>query len=215
MRLIDVTLPLSERMPAYPGDPPFARWIYSTLGSGPYEASLLTFGTHAGTHVDAPRHFIPSGLDVASLAPEVLCGRARVLDLRGEDRAISQAVLSRHDFEGVQRLLLRTLPGVDLLAELTSPGAYLTPDAARYLTDHTDIRLIGIDRFSIEADGADFPVHHVLLGAETVILEGLDLREAPAGDYTLWCLPLRIVDADAAPARVMLEQDRAPNGAST
>ncbi len=210
MRLIDVTLPLGENLPTYPGDPPFVRWRYRTLDSGPFEVSLFSFGAHNGTHVDAPRHFIPGADDAASLAPELLCGAARVLDLRDKDRAISEAELRRHDLRGVQRLLLRTLPGRDLNRELTAPGAHLTPDAARYLIDEVEVRLVGMDRLSIEADGSsDFPVHHLLLGADVVIVEGLDLREATAGDYTLWCLPLRIADAEAAPARVLL-QERGP-----
>jgi arylformamidase len=86
----------------------------------------------------------------------------------------------------------------------------LTPDAARYLIDEREVRLVGMDRLSIEADEAiDFPVHHLLLGADVVVVEGLDLRAVEAGDYTLWCLPLRIADADAAPARVLL-QERPP-----
>ena len=211
MRLIDVTLPLGEALPTYPGDPPFVRWRYRTLNDGPYEVSLFSFGAHAGTHVDAPRHFIAGADDAASLALELLCGPARVLDLRDAAPAISEATLRQHDLEGVQRLLLRTLPGRDLNHELTSKGAHLTPDAARYLIDEAEVRLVGIDRLSIEADDAhDFPVHHLLLGADVVIVEGLDLRKATPGDYTLWCLPLRIADADAAPARVLL-QERPPH----
>jgi arylformamidase len=207
MRLIDVTLPLSEHLPRYPGDPPFVRWRYRTIDDGPYEVSQFSFGAHSGTHVDAPRHFIEGANDVASLALELLCGSARVLDLRESEPAISAAELRKVDLDGVQRLLFRTLPGRDLEHELMSPGAYLTPDAARYLIDEADVRLVGIDRLSIDSDDVrDFPVHHLLLGAEVVLVEGLDLRRVSAGDYTLWCLPLRIPDADAAPARVLLQR---------
>ncbi len=213
MRLIDVTLPLGEALPAYPGDPPFVRWRYRTLKDGPFEVSLFSFGAHAGTHVDAPRHFIAGADDAASIALELLCGAVRVLDLREAGPAISEATLRQHDLEGVQRLLLRTLPGRDLHHELTSRGAYLTPDAARYLIDEAEVRLVGMDRLSIENDAAiDFPVHHLLLGADVVIVEGLDLRNVAAGDYTLWCLPLRITEADAAPARVLLQEERPPHG---
>ena len=130
-----------------------------------------------------------------------------MLDRRETEPAISAADLQRVDLDGVQRLLFRTLPGRNLEQELVSPGAHLTPDAARYLIDEADVRLVGIDRLSIESDDArDFPVHHLLLGADVVLVEGLDLRHVHAGDYTLWCLPLRIADADAAPARVLLQR---------
>jgi arylformamidase len=205
MELIDVTLQLDEGLPRFPGDPPFVRWRYRTLDEGHYEASVFHLGAHAGTHVDAPRHFVRGGTDAADLAIEILCGTARVLDLRSAGPAISAATLRAADFEGTQRVLLRTLPGTDLAAELTAPGAYLTPDAARYLIDETDVRLIGMDRLSVEADtAAEFPVHNLLASAELVILEGLDLRGVPPGEYTLYCLPLRIAEAEAAPARVLL-----------
>ena len=212
MQLIDVTLPLGESLPRYPGDPPFARWRYRTLEEGPYEASLLSFGAHAGTHVDAPRHFIAGASDAATLSLGLLCGPARVLDLREVGPIISDSTLRAASLDGARRILLRTLRGVDLAREITSPGAYLTPGAARYLVDDTDVRLVGMDRLSIEADDApEFPVHHTLLAAGAVIVEGLDLRGVEAGRYTLWCLPLPVSDADAAPARVVLQRPLHPD----
>jgi len=80
-------------------------------------------------------------------------------------------------------------------------------DGARWLVDR-GIRLVGTDFISIEAgDDPTFPVHRELLGAGTVIVEGLDLRDVPAGRYTLWCLPLKLRDGDGGPARVVLVAD--------
>jgi arylformamidase len=81
---------------------------------------------------------------------------------------------------------------------------YISPEAATWLVDH-GVRLVGIDYLSVEAFGADEPLaHRALLGAGVVIVEGLDLREPPPGDYELWCLPIKVAGADGAPARVVL-----------
>ncbi len=84
--------------------------------------------------------------------------------------------------------------------------AYVTGDAARYLVGR-GVKLVGIDYLSIEEHGTTgHPVHHALLGAGIVIVEGLDLAAVPAGDYELMCLPLKMKDADGAPARVLLRE---------
>jgi arylformamidase len=63
------------------------------------------------------------------------------------------------------------------------------------------VRLVGIDYLSIGDEGA----HEVLLGNGVVPLEGLDLRGVEPGRYRLYCLPLKLVGSDGAPARVLLE----------
>jgi len=207
MRLIDVTLPFDSQLPLYPGDPPLRLERYRTIPESPYEVALCSFGTHTGTHVDAPRHFVPGGGDVAGLDLQAMCGRARVLDLRGTGRAITAEVLRSRNIADVERLIFRTADSPDLVRTQVEACASLTADAARYLVEATPVRLVGIDALSIETDGSpDFPAHHALLEAAcpVVILEGLDLREVPAGEYTLWCLPLPLRDADGSPARVLL-----------
>ena len=207
MNVIDVTLAWDERLPVYPGDPPVVRWRYRTLENAPYEATLISCGSHTGTHVDAPRHFIPDGLDVAGLPLDVLCGPARLVDLRSENPSITASTLEGLQLAGVERLLLRTVRTDDPEQSPTRSCSFLTPDAGRYLREATSVRLVGIDTLSIETDaGPDFPVHHMLLAASPprIIVEGLDLRAAPAGDYHLFCLPLRVPGLDACPARAIL-----------
>ena len=71
------------------------------------------------------------------------------------------------------------------------------------------VRLVGIDYLSIEEfHSNDYPVHHLLLEAGVVIVEGLDLRRVTPGDYDLWCLPLKVVGADGAPCRAVLSSRR-------
>lgn len=207
MSYIDVTLPMHAGMLTFPGDPPFGTFTYRTVDPvdpESYRLTLLSCGTHCGTHVDAPAHFVAGGPGVDAIPLPVLCGLARVADLRGAGPEISAQTLRGLALEGVERLLLRTSSGLDTSQ---TPSTHLTVDAAAYLVDETVVRLVGIDVLSVDAPGGrGYPVHHTLLGASPprVIVEGLDLRTVPAGDYELWCLPLRLTGADGSPARVIL-----------
>lgn len=129
-------------------------------------------------------------------------------DLTGAGEYITEEDLEGADTRGVERLLLKTRNS-QLWAqpEFIKDYVPLCSDAASYLVE-TGVRLVGIDYLSIEQFKSDrHPVHHGLLGAGVIILEGVDLSEVPAGEYFLTCLPLRIVDGDGAPARAVLTRD--------
>ncbi len=220
--IIDVTLPLSENTPLFPGDPPCTRRSVTTIQSHGYSSQLLGLGSHAGTHVDAPSHFLAGGMSVDEIPLEVLCGDALVLDLAtgdgadlrdGEERdgdgGISASLLARFHLTSVRRLLLKT-KGATGKEPWTSASGHLLPDAALYLREATSVRLVGIDGLSIENDtDGSFPVHHTLLTLEPpiIVVEGLDLRNVPGGCYQMHCLPLPLQGGDAAPARVVLVAD--------
>jgi arylformamidase len=204
-RTYDVTVPLSPALPAFPGDPRFEMQAVQSLAAGdPYNAASLRMGTHAGTHVDAPRHFLPEGLSVDQLPLEMLIGKARLIEVPAFD-AISRKDLAPFDLRDDLRLLIKTrMSGQLLRGEFDEDFVHLAEDAARYLVQ-AGIKLVGIDSLSIDRFGdAAFPAHHVLLGAGVVVVEGLDLSDVPEGQYDLACLPLRIFGADGAPARVVL-----------
>lgn len=209
MSWIDVTLPIEEGMVTYEGDPAPYLFRYATAVPGvpsSYNATLLAFGSHTGTHVDAPRHFVPDGATVDLLDPALLCGPAVVADLRGGPRAIDAEALAAVGLDGVERLLLRTDNGELVGRPFTADYAHLCLDAARMLR-RAGVRLVGIDHLSVEAAGStDLAVHHALLDGPdpVVIVEGLDLRGVEAGRYELVVLPLKIAGCDGAPARALL-----------
>ncbi len=207
MLLLDVSLRLSESLPTYPGNPPFALDPVKRLSQGgSSNVSALRCGTHTGTHVDAPRHFFDERPGVDGLPLDVLIGPARVVHL--SDRSpITAERLGSLNLTGVTRLLIRT-GNSELWAQSTFATDYagVTEDGARLLVG-AGIRLVGVDYLSVEqykAPGA--PAHHLLLGHGVVVVEGLDLSKAEAGDYELLCLPLAIVGGDGAPARVILRR---------
>jgi len=206
MRAIDVSMPMFDGMPAFPGDPAFVATPVSRVGRGdPYDLSSLSFGSHAGTHLDPPSHFVPGGLSVDRLDLGALNGPCRVLDARAEGRTITAGTLGALP-RGASRILLRTSNSARWARrfEFFEDFVGLGLDAAVRLARH-GVRLVGIDALSIETDlTGRFPVHHELLERGVVILEGLLLDGVAPGRYELSCLPLPVKGGDGAPARAVL-----------
>lgn len=206
MKLYDISVPLAEGLPTWPGDPELLLEPVLLLEDGDgARVSRITLGDHAGTHLDAPAHMLPDGTTLDEVPLSLLIGRALVADLRGHGE-IGVPELAGLPLAGVERLLLRT----DNSALWREPAfrrdyAALNDEGAAYLVSR-GVRLVGIDYLSIERFGGDGSVHRTLLGNGVVILEGLDLSAVAAGDYELVCLPLRIAGAAGAPARAILKQ---------
>lgn len=203
-QIIDITMPLSPGMLTYPGTPPFEWEQYRSIEHGDSSNnSRFSMGSHVGTHVDAPRHYVPGGPGVETLAPEVLVGPCRVFQV--EQKALDAALLSRLDLGGVPRVLFGTPSSGDLSRPAFNPDfAHVTADGAELLV-RSGVRLVGVDYLSVDRYKAPgHPAHHVLLGAGIVVVEGLNLSGVTPGDYELICCPLLIPGAEAAPARVFL-----------
>jgi arylformamidase len=203
MRIYDVTRPVSPAMAVWPGDPPVILERVASIEQGhSLNLSRLASTVHMGTHVDAPIHFVPGGADVTSLPLDMLIGLARVVELPDVD-AITADSLAHLDLKGVKRLLFKTRNGQLRQDEFDTGFVALTLDAAQWVIEH-DMRLVGVDYLSVEPFGGDGSVHRALLGAGVVVVEGLDLRDVPPGDYELYCLPLKLAGSDGAPARAVL-----------
>jgi arylformamidase len=207
MKLIDVSVPLDPQLPSYPGNTPFSIEAVKRLATGgSSNLSTLQMSAHSGTHVDAPRHFFDSGAATDALPLELLTGRARVIELTTR-RAVTVEDLAPFNLSEDVRVLLKTVNSrLWGSAEFHADYVGVTESGARHLVDH-GVKLVGIDYLSIEAfrtPGA--PAHRTLLGAGVIIIEGLNLRDVEPGIYDMFCLPLRIVGCDGAPARVVLRR---------
>lgn len=204
--IIDISVPLYTGMVYYPGDPGASIEDNRSIDHGDIaNISELKLGSHCGTHVDAPHHFENDGRTIDKIPLEVLVGRARVLDLTGVDSAISRVDLESAGAEGATRLLLKT-KNSQLWGEPEFFREYvsLSEEAADFMVA-SGIVLVGIDYLSIEKFKSEtFAVHHALLGASVVVLEGIDLSGVAPGDYELVCLPLKVKGGDGAPARAIL-----------
>jgi arylformamidase len=203
--LIDVTIPLTAQIPVFPGESgPVLSPVARIADGEAYNVSAISLGLHTGTHVDAPRHFIEGGAGVEALAFDSLCGPARVVRI---DDPVSIRAEHVDQLGPVDRVLFQTRNGALWeRPDFQESFVYLALDAAQLLIQR-GVQLVGIDYLSMEAfDTKDYAVHHALLDAGVVIVEGLDLRRVTPGDYTLWCLPLKVVGADGAPCRAVLER---------
>jgi arylformamidase len=210
MQIYDVSVPLSAATPTYPGDPGIEIKQWLTLANGDAaNVSLINFGLHSGTHVDAPSHFIAGGAKVESLPLASLVGEAEVVEVPHDVKVIDEDFVMANCVRGSQRILFKTRnsafwsnPHEGFREDYT----YIDSAAARRLVE-SNIKLVGIDYLSVEQFRSEnFETHHAFLSSGVVILEGLDLREVPGGVYELICLPLKIAggSGDGAPARVIL-----------
>ena len=210
MHIYDVTIPISERMPVWPGEKRVRIEAMARIERGDQvNASRVNISSHSGTHVDAPYRYIQKGLTADKLPLKLLMGPAFVAEVDGiEGNTIQVYDLAKLHFPaGTKRLLLKT-SNSDLwqcgYTDFERDFVHLAPKTAEWLVNRK-IGLIGMDYLSVEAFGTSDPkVHTALLGAGVVILEGLDLSRVPPGPCQLVCLPLKIEKADAAPARVLL-----------
>ncbi len=210
MKIYDITIPLSNDVPVYEGDPKVEITTANSIAKGDAaNVSKLCFGAHTATHVDAPNHFIEGARKVNELDLNKLVGNCRVVEI---DKS-ALAIEARHvaDLENAERVLFKTRNS-DFWNDTTNgfrqDFTYIEPEAAKILVEK-GIKLVGIDYLSVEKFGSeDFATHITLLEKEVVIIEGLDLRDVAAGDYELMCLPLKIASGtgDGAPARTVLRE---------
>ncbi len=211
-RLIDVSLEVGPDLLVWPGNPGVTVTPSSRISQGgSSNVSEIRLGSHTGTHIDPPFHFLDDGATAEDLPLDVMMGETTVADLRGTPGPIGPDELAGLSLSGgVTRLLLRTDNSALWAADPRAfPDDYvcLSPEGARWVVDQ-GVRLIGIDFLSIEARGAPgHPTHRTLLEADVVILEGLDLSGVEPGGYTLVCFPLKIVGGDGAPTRAVLLKD--------
>lgn len=209
-RIIDISVPLYSGMVFYPGDKEPSIEPGKQIANGDTaNLSEIRLGSHSGTHVDAPHHFIDGEGKVDQMSLQSLVGPARVLDLTATKDSISGEDLRSAGIEGAERILLKTRNS-ELWRSPVFEKWYvsLANGGADYLVEK-GIRLVGIDYLSIEEFHSETCyVHRRLLKAGIIILEGIDLSVAGPGDYQLVCLPLKIRDGDGAPARAVLVDDR-------
>ena len=208
MKIYDISLPISPELPVWPGDPQVVLEKVSSMDAGAHDnVSRLACGVHVGTHVDAPHHFLNDHRTVESLSLDILVGPACVVQIPEDVAVINAQVLDNAAIpSGTERLLLKTRNsnhwkrgenGFD------TGFVGVSADGAEWLVQH-NLKLVGIDYLSVAPYHQSIPTHRTLLTAGIVIIEGLDLSAVAPGTYSLYCLPLKLVGSDGAPARTIL-----------
>jgi len=207
-RIYDVTISVRPSMPTFPNDPKVNITPVSEISRGrTANVSLISFGSHTGTHVDPPYHFIEDGVKIDELPLEVLIGEAFVYEIE-TDEVITADHLENLDIPSEARRILFKTSNSKLWQE--SPTEFrrdyisLKDEAARWIVQR-GIKLVGIDYLSVGGlSGEGVQVHRTLLAAGVIIVEGLNLSEVEPGRYQLICLPMKIEGGDGAPVRVIL-----------
>ncbi|MCX6377431.1 MAG: cyclase family protein [Armatimonadetes bacterium] len=206
MTIHDISIPIREGMPVWPSDPPVEITPSSRISQGGgANSSILRFGTHTGTHVDPPFHFVEAGLTVDRIPLETLVGECLVCEVPDAPVIEVEHLEAASIPDGTLRILFKTRnSGLWREPEFRTDYTYLSPEAADWLV-RRGIKLVGTDYLSIDKfKSGGHAVHLRLLEAGVIVLEGLDLSEVAGGTYTLVCLPLKITDGDGAPARAIL-----------
>jgi arylformamidase len=209
-KIHDISIPISESLVVWPGDPPVTITQQSHLNKGDSSTvSRLNMGAHTGTHVDAPCHFIPAGVGVEALDLNILTGPALVVTITDVD-AITADVLSELPLpQDVKRLLFHTRNSDYWNQDnkkFKKEFVGITEGGAKWLLSR-DIKLVGIDYLSVAPYKQSGPTHTALLKAGIILVEGLNLSGIEPGEYKLICLPLKISGIDGAPARAILIEE--------
>ncbi len=210
MKIYDISVTIDEGMVVWPGSEPVKLTFLGHVDRGDQNTSTqMSMNAHTGTHVDAPLHFVKGGVGVDLLDLNVLVGPARVVDAGNAD------ALTRDVFEGLnippgaERLLVHTRnSGWWAHGETAFHDDYVavTKDGAEWLVEH-GVKLIGVDYLSVAWKKDTASPHHVLLGAEVIPLEGLNLTGIEPGMYQLVALPMKLAGRDGAPTRAILIQE--------
>lgn len=211
MKILDISLPISDRLPVWPGDPQIVLEHYRTISEGnASNDSRIACSVHSGTHVDAPAHFLENGITVEALPLDRLIGPTIVVELPAAD-IITSEILEAQDLPlGTRRLLFKTKNS----ALWNDPAHRFNPDfvalssaAAAWIVKR-GIDLVGTDYLSIQMFKDTEPLtHRILLEAGVIIVEGLDLRKIQPGNYQLVCLPIKLSGSEGAPARAVLIEE--------
>jgi arylformamidase len=165
-------------------------------------ATALTVSVHAGTHVDAPFHFVPDGAGIDAVPLERFIGEALVHPVDAERFITEEHVKAIPP--GAPRVLFKTRNSQLLKRREYDPNfVAFSVEAARALVARR-VELVGLDYLSVAHADQQVPVHRAFLDHGVVLLEGIDLSEVAPGRYELMCFPLRLRGLDGAPCRAVL-----------
>ena len=215
MKVIDLTLTISEEIPTFPGSPQpnFINW--ETLEKDGYNLELLFLSSHTGTHIDAPYHFLKKGQKIHQIVTRRLVTEAILIKIgKGANQSITKTDIQKFEkkygkIDDGSTVIFHTGWQKNLKKEsyfLRNPG--LAVSAARYLASKK-INLVGIDSPSIDlGKDSKFSVHHILANSGILIVENLaNLEKINSEMFHLIVAPLKLKNATGSPIRAMALTD--------
>ncbi|HAW51133.1 MAG TPA: hydrolase [Flavobacteriales bacterium] len=208
MKIIDLTHPVSQKMPVYPGTEPPIFEVGCSIEEDGFLEKKITFYSHTGTHIDAPAHLINTAKTLDLFPAQHFFGKAFQVNLsKKKIESIGISELKPHK-EAIQQ--------VDFLLIHTGWSQYwgeeryfrnfpvLSLEAANWLCMF-NLKGVGIDTISADSeDSKEFPIHKVFLQRDIIIIENIaNLTELPTDEFTFSCFPLKLQDADGSPVRAI------------
>lgn len=203
-KIYDVTMTISPRMAVYKNKEskkPIFSAASSILNGDSTNETNVTFNVHSGTHVDFPRHIFQDGATSRAFSSDIFLRNVKVLDLTIVSEKITMLDLEEHNIAENDFLLFKTKNSFS--EDFDFNYIYLSEEAAAYLVSKK-IKGVGIDALGIERNQSGHLTHKTLMAANIWIIEGLRLKEVPAGQYFMNALPLKLDDIDALPLTILL-----------
>jgi arylformamidase len=199
LKIHDLTRTIGQDMRVYPGDPQPKFDPHATIKDNNANVTRITLGSHTGTHVDAPWHFLQDGNSIDTEPLDKFIGEATIIDASGKNSVTSED-FSCYDIRSNDIILIYTGTG-----DRRTDFAYLDVSAAEWMVEH-EAKCIGIDTASVEKYGSkDAPVHKMLLTRKIGIIENLaNLKQFAGSRMFFVCLPLPLKEIDGSPARAIL-----------
>lgn len=201
MKFIDISMEINENMLTYPNNPKPVIKRYAIIPKDKTNESIISIGSHSGTHIDSQLHIRNGGNASDKLPLESLYGECRILDLVDIGNEIHREDLESFDIQAGEIILLKTENSKYQYNKFRQNFAHLKYDGAEYLV-RRKIKTLGVDYLSVKKFGGDAEVHEILINNLT-LFEGLYLKDVDPGSYIFLGLPLKI-KCDGAPARAIL-----------
>lgn len=202
--IIDISWPISPAMTAYKDKKVVAFTTTKQFETDHVREALITLGTHSGTHIDAPAHFLGTGKTIDQQTLAMLVGACRVLDLTHCVEKITAQDLAAYDIKPGERILCKTRNSERGPEDLFDPHFIFIDQSASAFCVERKISAIGIDYLGVERAQPGHETHTTLLAAGIAVIEGLRLANVQPGAYDLVCLPLLLKGLDGGPARAIL-----------
>jgi len=203
-RIWDISPPVHEGTPVFPGDTPYQQRWAASIGPGcPVNVSEITLSPHVGAHADAPLHYAPDGATIGEVDLTPFLGPCRVIHAIARGPLIEWAHIEHAVTDLPPRVLVRTYQRAPVDQWDGALAGYAPATIERLAA--LGVTLVGIDTASIDpADSKTLDSHQVIRRMNLRVLENLVLDDVPEGDYELIALPLKLVSADASPVRAVL-----------
>jgi len=203
MKIYDISMMIREDMQVYKNRDAKRPVIrnFSNFSTSSAHETIVEINVHTGTHLDAPLHMIENGKTIETIPLEDLIASARVLDLTHIEDGIGKEDLEGFAIQPGEWILFKTRNS--MIEEFDFEFVYLKQDGAEYLRD-IGIKGVGTDALGIERAQPDHETHITLFESDIYIVEGLRLKDVPAGNYQFVLAPLKLEGIDGAPARAFL-----------